>query len=96
MTYVYDLTESTPHISGTVADNTTVTAVDLPAGTRAICIQAQTNGVWFTLDGTTPSTSNGLFLPAGTMPLFLPIGASQLKWISAVAAGAQVDILCLS
>ena len=94
--YIYEPTESTPHISGSVADGTTVTTVTLPAGTRAIYIQCQTNDIIFTLDGTTPSDTNGLVVPDGVMPLFLPVAASQLKWLSTAAGGSKVDILCLS
>ena len=47
-------------------------------------VQAVTADAYVTFDGTTPSSSNGLLLKAGTNPIFVPLGAGN----SVIAIGA--------
>lgn len=53
------------------ADVASATMVD---GTTAFYIQAITVDCYLTVDGTTPSSTNGLRIYAGQMPFFVPLG----------------------
>lgn len=86
------------HVSDTTADNTTVKSQSPPAGARALLISTKAKGIYATFDGTTPSSTNGLYFPAETMPVFLPLipkANGPVKWISVDIAGSTVDILWL-
>ena len=96
MVYIFEPVESDAHYSGSTADGTTVETDTTPPGTRAFYIQCQTNGIYFTVDGSTPSSTNGLFVPAGTAPVFFAVAAAEIKWLSSAAGGSDVDILHLS
>lgn len=94
---IYEPTASGAHVSTTVADNTTVTTDAAPAGARGLLLSAKSKAVYVTFDGTTPSSTNGLYFPAETMPVFIPVipTGGSIKWISADVAGSTVDILWL-
>lgn len=47
----------------------------MPAHTTALAISNLSNDVYWTLDGSIPSATNGLVLKAGAQPLVLPIGS---------------------
>lgn len=57
------------HSSGATISNATV--ITIPSGARYIRLQALTQNVRYTLDGTTPTTSVGFQLKAGDPPISL-------------------------
>lgn len=66
-----------------------------PAGAHGVYVSVSTNGCYITFDGTTPSSTNGLPLPAGVSPVFLlfaPAAGSGLKVASQAAANSVVNV----
>jgi hypothetical protein len=88
---VFD-TPPSPHNQTTTADGTTVRTVTPPSRASACYISVRANGIYLTVDGTTPSATNGLELANGGSPLLLLV-PSTLKWVSAVAGGSTVNVL---
>lgn len=60
------------HSSG--ADISSATPLTPPAGATKLLIQAITQNVRYTLDGTTPTASVGFQLKAGDPPVVIPVG----------------------
>lgn len=54
----------------------TATSLTAPAGAGSLIIQALTQNVRYTLDGTPPTTTTGFQLKAGDPPRTIPIGAA--------------------
>lgn len=52
--------------------------VHIPAQARGILMQALTQNVRFTLDGTNPTTGSGFQLKAGDPPLYVELGGSRI------------------
>lgn len=75
------------HSSGaTISSATTLTA---PTGATKILIQALTQNVRLTLDGTAPTTTLGFQLLAGAQPLLIPLGnATTVKVIEEAATAS--------
>lgn len=95
---IYEPTASGAHTSDTTADATTVKTKAPAAGAIGLLLSVKSKAAYVTFDGTTPSSTNGMYFPAETMPVFLPIlpsGGQSLKWISSDVAGSTVDILWL-
>lgn len=61
------------HKSGTVISG--ATTLTPPTGATHLLIQALTQNVRYTLDGTAPTASLGFQLRAGDPPVIIPIGA---------------------
>lgn len=77
-------------------DNTTVGTLTNP-GARAVVISVATNLAYVTLDGSTPSSTNGLKVAAGTAPIFIPVNPRfGIKALSSAAGGSIVDVLWLA
>jgi hypothetical protein len=66
-----------------------VVALTPPPGADQLLIQALTQNVRFTLDGTAPTSSLGFMLKAGDSPVLIPIGATGqvIKVIEETAGG---------
>lgn len=74
------------HSSGaTISSATTLTP---PAGANRILIQALTQNVRFTLDGTTPTASLGFQLKAGDPPVLISVRDATLKVIEETATAS--------
>jgi len=60
----------------------------LPSGTRMALLQAETQDIRYTLDGTTPSSTNGLLLTAGDYPTPVTVeaGLPDAKFIETTAS----------
>jgi hypothetical protein len=65
---------------------------NIPQGVYEIRMQAVTQNVRYTLDGTDPTPTSGFVLVAGNDPITIPIiiGRTRLKFIQA-AAGAILE-----
>lgn len=70
--------------------------VTLATGTKAVYVAATTTKVYVTLDGSTPSSTNGIPIVAGGLPVYLSVGSPVIKWIGSASATHVVDVLCLT
>lgn len=77
------------HSSGaTISSATTLTA---PTGATKILMQALTQNVRFTLDGTAPTASLGFQLKAGDPPLVVPLGVGTVLKVIQETATASLQ-----
>lgn len=63
-----------------------------PSGANALYIQAVTQNVYLTQDGSTPSSTNGLILIAGQQPLLLTFPAGTTLKIIQAASSAVAKV----
>jgi hypothetical protein len=68
------------------ADTTTTATATPPAQAHGFFIQVGTTSGYITLDGSTPSSSNGLLITKDQLPLFIPVGQKILLRSSAGAS----------
>jgi len=80
-----------PHVQATSTGTADAHTLSAPAGAKGFLISVMTNGAYFTFDGTTPSSSDGLHIVAGTAPVFIPIGKS-ITFASDTAGNAVVSL----
>lgn len=85
-----------PHVSATSTGTANVQTLAAPTASSGFYIAAETNGIRFTLDGTTPDGTNGVPVAAGAAPLFVPVGRRDIKFVSQAAANATAHVLWLS
>lgn len=69
----------------------------IPAGTRQAYVQAESQNIRYTLDGTAPSTSNGLILYAGHPPTIITVeaGLNALKMLEE-SASAKANLMYIT
>lgn len=79
------------HVQGTSTGTGDVHTVTAPSGAKGFFITVQTNGIYFTWDGTSPSSTNGLHAVAGAAPVFIPIG-KNFQFASDAAGNAVVNV----
>lgn len=72
----------------------TAKTLTVPAGTRRAIVQAITQAVYYTLDGSTPANNNGLVLAAGDSIEIDGIALSGFKAIE-VTSGAVLKVCYL-
>lgn len=72
----------------------TAKTLTVPEGTRRVIVQANTQAVYYTLDGTTPANNNGLVLAAGESVEIEGIALSGFKAIE-VTSGAVLKVCYL-
>lgn len=78
------------HGSQTV-NSSAVFSPEIPDDADLVLVQALTQNIRFTLDGTNPTTSSGFQITAGSDVLVIPIGAdSEIKFI-AESNGAKLE-----
>lgn len=75
----------------TYALATTSTTLSVPMNANGILIQALTQNVRFTLDGTTPTASKGFQLKAGDAPLMIILQRQMTLKFVAETAGAILE-----
>ena len=61
---------------------------DRPGASEHLLVQAHTQNVWYTLDGTTPSATKGFVLLTTQNPIIIPIGNGVLPMFLRAASGA--------
>ena len=61
-------------------------ALTVPAGATTVLLQAKTQNVYYTMDGTTPSSTNGLILIAGLAPISYSGKLSDLNFLEVNAS----------
>jgi hypothetical protein len=94
---VYDLPRgpsADPHVQATSTGTANVQTLTPPPSAKACFIDVETNGIRFTLDGTTPDATNGLTLAVNDGPFFLPL-AKPIAFVSQAAANAICNVLWL-
>jgi hypothetical protein len=74
------------HVSG--ANIAAATALVKPAGASQILIQALTQNVRFTLDGSDPTAAVGFQLLAGSAPVIISVPGVSIKVIQEAAAAS--------
>ena len=70
----FGLPTANPHAQVTSTGTGNVQTVSPPAGAHAFFMTVQTNGLYLTFDGTTPSSTNGLHVVKDSAPTFFPVG----------------------
>lgn len=81
-------------LAGTVHEEHLVnalTTINIPLNCSEVLIQAITQNIRYTLDGTNPTAASGFRLTAGNDPILLPATGVTLKFISETA-GAILQI----
>lgn len=77
------------------ADISSAAEIERPAalavGVAKLLIQALTQNVRYTLDGTTPTATTGFQLVAGDPPIIIPIGGSTTVKVIEEAATADLQ-----
>lgn len=87
---------TTPHAQASSSGTGNVQSFTAPASAQAALVSVETTGCYMTFDGTTPSSSAGLFLPTGVLH-FIPAAAGlTLKFASSAAATSKVNVAWLS
>ena len=85
----YNLTLIGAHTQNTSLSS--AVSVTVPEGANAVFLNAQSQNVFYTLDGTAPTTTKGLMLKADNGSVMLPVFPGQtLKFIEA-SASAKLD-----
>jgi hypothetical protein len=90
----YGLPSTGAHATSSPLATGSGSTITNPLGAHACFITVATQNAYLTLDGTTPSATNGLTLVAGGQPFFLPCGR-PLTVLSATA-GAVINVLWLA
>jgi hypothetical protein len=94
LTVSYDIADITPHAAEQSSpDAATARTFTAPRGARAALISVVTTPARVTLDGSTPSASNGLVLPVGVHEI--PVGRT-IKITSTATAACLVNVLWLT
>jgi len=83
MVWEYPFTPAQGQSHTEVTDLSSIRTVNTPKGVSYILVQALTQNIRYTLDGTNPTTSSGFRLTAGNDPLLIPLIATRsvLKFI---------------
>lgn len=81
------------HYDGTAISSATALTppAGLAAGAAKLLIQALTQNVRYTLDGTTPTASKGFQLVAGDPPIIIPVDSSTVVKVIEEAATADIQ-----
>jgi hypothetical protein len=92
MVFQYPFTPAANQAHQTSTVPATVVEINIPRHVYEIRMQAITQNVKYTLDGTDPTATSGFTLTAGNAPITIPLvpGRTRLKFIQAVA-GAILD-----
>lgn len=77
------------HTSTTLTGSVTTLSVDSRA--TGVLIQAETQNVRYTLDGTNPTTSNGFVLTAGADPIIIPKNSDITIKVLRQTSGAVIQ-----
>lgn len=77
------------HVAGTVISSAVTITTTQPAASSKLLIQAITQNIRYTLDGTTPTASVGFQLKAGDPPVLIPVRSGMaIKVIEETATGS--------
>lgn len=83
-----------PHVSDTSTGTADVKVITPPPNATACMIVAETTAARVTFDGSTPAAANGLPIPVGASPLYVPLGTA-IKFVSQAAANSILHVLWL-
>ena len=84
-----------PHVSATSTGTSNVQTVTVPSTCKGMYIACVTNGGYFTFDGTTPDSTNGIPIQDGLAPVFFPVGATSVKFVSDFAGNCVAHFMFL-
>lgn len=91
----FGLPTTNPHAQATSTGTADVKTFSPPGGAHGFFITVQTNPVYLTLDGTTPSSTNGLHVIKDAAPVFIP-ASKTISVASDTAGNAVVNVLWVS
>lgn len=91
----FGLPTANPHVQATSTGTGDVHTLTPPAGSHGFFITVQTNPIYLTLDGTAPSSTNGLHVIKDSAPIFIPAGR-PINFAADTAGNAVVNILWVS
>ena len=80
-----------PNGNGSNAEITTATRLTFAAGTDVTVLQALVSNIIYTVDGTTPTATNGYVMYVGQEPLMFEIAAGMPITVLHAAAGARLQ-----
>lgn len=66
-----------------------------PAGAFAVLLQAKTQSIIYTRDGTTPSASNGFVLAVGAVPYSVSGSIAALRFLESVGGAVLNYEFCI-
>lgn len=93
----YSLTPTGGHAQKVTAALTSdVQTFSQPGNGKAFFIMAAGQDIYMTLDGTVPSSTNGLLIPKAGLPTFFPVTCATIKVSPTAATAATVDVLWLN
>jgi hypothetical protein len=64
---------------------------DKPIAANYLMVQTHTQNVYYTIDGSTPSATNGFVLLATQNPVYIPMGTSVIPMFIRAASGAVLQ-----
>src|SRR5688572_10775987 len=79
------------HIDGTAISSAVILSDTAPAGASKLLIQALTQNIRFTLDGSVPTATTGFQLKAGDPPVLIPYGSGTIITVIEEAASADLQ-----
>lgn len=82
------------HLQTTSTGTADVKSIVAPADAVAVMLNCATNDARYTLDGSTPTATQGLLLKKDQNPLYIAAGKT-IKFVSGAAANCVVDSLWL-
>jgi hypothetical protein len=80
-----------PHGGGTTFDITVAHVITRPDGANKLLIQALTQNVRYTINGTNPSATLGFQIVASDAPVIIPFEANTEITVIQETAGAEVQ-----
>jgi hypothetical protein len=94
MNRLHNIAATGGQVQATSTGTADVQTTTPPVGALACLISVETTDARLTVDGSTPSATNGNVVQAGQSPAYLPIGA-VLKHASAVAGSSLLNVTWL-
>lgn len=77
---------------GNSASLSSVVTIPIPSDAALVCMQAETQNVRYTLDGTNPvASTTGFVLAANGDPLYVPVNSSMTLKVIQAAATARLQ-----
>jgi hypothetical protein len=92
--YGRDLPAQGAHATAQSTGTANVQTLTPPSGAVSAILTVRTNGGFFRLDGTSPTTANGFFIPPN-WPLEIPVSRA-IRFVSGIAGNCDVTVLWLT
>jgi hypothetical protein len=90
----FNITGSAPHAQASSSGTANVQTLTAPPSASACLVTVETTGCYAVFNGTTPSATNGIFIPTGVV-VTLPV-AQSISFASSAAAASKVNVVWLA